>query len=68
MNPFDAADGEFLVLINHEEQRSLWPAFAEVPPGWRTAFGPAPREACLDRIRADWTDLRPLSLQEAMGS
>ncbi|MEU8802027.1 MbtH family protein [Spirillospora sp. NPDC048819] len=61
-NPFDDADGTFLVLVNDEGQHSLWPAFADVPPGWTTAFGPAPRPDCLGHITANWTDLRPRSL------
>ncbi|GAA1081472.1 MULTISPECIES: MbtH family protein [Tsukamurella] len=66
MNPFDEADGAFLVLVNHEDQRSLWPAFAEVPDGWRPVFGPAGRAECLAHVETTWTDLRPLSLQEAL--
>lgn len=40
-NPFDDADGRFFVLVNDENQHSLWPAFAEVPYGWRIVFGDA---------------------------
>jgi MbtH protein len=61
-NPFDAPDGTFLVLVNDEGQHSLWPAYADVPAGWSTATGPTGREACLDYVRANWTDLRPRSL------
>lgn len=65
-NPFDNEDGEFRVLVNHEEQYSLWPAFREVPPGW-TPVGPTgKRQECLDWIEANWTDMRPKSLREAM--
>ncbi|SDH10892.1 MbtH protein [Sinosporangium album] len=66
-NPFDDEDGSFLVLVNDEEQHSLWPAFAEVPQGWRTAFGPGSRPDALDYVERNWTDLRPLSLRKAMG-
>ena len=65
-NPFDDADGEFLVLVNDEEQHSLWPVFAEVPAGWRAVCGPAPRQDCLDYVEANWTDMRPRSLARAM--
>ncbi len=65
-NPFDDEDGEFTVLVNDEDQHSLWPAFAEVPAGWRTAFGPAGRAESLAYVEANWTDMRPRSLQEAM--
>lgn len=66
MNPFDDAAAEFLVLRNAQDQRSLWPVFAEVPAGWTTEFGPADRESCHNHITATWTDLRPLSLREAL--
>ncbi|GAA0998283.1 MbtH family protein [Nocardiopsis tropica] len=66
MNPFDDAGGEFLVLINAREQRSLWPVFADVPPGWTVDFGPDTRDACQNRIAETWTDLRPLDLRDAL--
>jgi MbtH protein len=61
-NPFDGDDGTFTVLVNAAGQHSLWPRFADVPTGWTVAFGPADRAACLDHVRANWTDLRPRSL------
>lgn len=65
-NPFDDEDGRFLVLRNEEGQHSLWPVFADVPDGWTVAHPEDSRQACLDYIEANWTDLRPLSLQRAM--
>ena len=66
-NPFENEDGEYLVLVNHEEQYSLWPAFREIPAGW-SAVGPrGKRQECLDWIEATWTDMRPKSLRDAMG-
>ncbi|MGW6333897.1 MbtH family protein [Nocardia rhamnosiphila] len=65
-NPFDDADGRFLVLVNDENQHSLWPAFAEVPHGWRIVFGDAGRPACIDYIERNWTDMRPSSVREAV--
>jgi MbtH protein len=65
-NPFDDEKAGFLVLVNDEDQHSLWPVFAEVPAGWRTVFGPQPRPACLEYVEQNWTDLRPRSLREAM--
>ncbi|MET8578223.1 MbtH family NRPS accessory protein [Streptomyces sp. NPDC005012] len=44
-SPFDG-ESPFLVLGNARGQRSLWPAWREVPPGWTPLFGPAPRPAC----------------------
>jgi MbtH protein len=64
-NPFDDADGSFLVLVNDEEQHSLWPAFAPVPAGWRQVAGPDSRQACLHYVENNWPDLRPLSLRAA---
>ncbi|BCJ73674.1 protein mbtH [Catellatospora sp. IY07-71] len=65
-NPFDDDNGTFLVLVNDENQHSLWPAFADVPAGWRTVCGPAPRQDCLDHIERQWTDMRPASLARRM--
>src|SRR5262249_11446257 len=65
-NPFENEDGEYLVLVNHEGQHSLWPSFREIPAGW-TATGPrGARQECLDWIEANWTDMRPKSLIAAM--
>ncbi|CAL9668976.1 MbtH family protein [Streptomyces sp. enrichment culture] len=64
-NPFDDADGRFLVLVNHEGQHSLWPSFAEVPGGWTVAFEENTRAACLEYVETNWTDLRPRSLAES---
>jgi len=66
-NPFDQADSDFLVLVNDEDQYSLWPSAVEVPAGWHTALGPAAREECLSHIEVNWTDLRPRSLRDASG-
>ncbi|EPH43661.1 MbtH family protein [Streptomyces aurantiacus] len=67
-NPFDDADGQFYVLVNDEEQHSLWPSFSEVPAGWRVVFGEAGRQECLDYVEQNWTDLRPKSLRDAMAA
>jgi MbtH protein len=65
-NPFDNAEGRFLVLVNDEDQHSLWPSFAEVPAGWTVVFGEDSREACLAYVGTNWTDLRPKSLRLQM--
>ncbi|SIO89916.1 MbtH family protein [Nocardiopsis sp. JB363] len=65
-NPFDDADGTFLVLVNDEEQHSLWPEFAQVPQGWTPVYGPVPRDEALEYVDIHWTDLRPLSLRESL--
>ncbi|MFC7895151.1 MbtH family protein [Streptomyces sp. NPDC057381] len=67
-NPFDDENGRFNVVVNDEEQHSLWPVFAEVPAGWRVVFGEASRAECLEYVERNWTDLRPKSLREAMAA
>ncbi|MDQ1006740.1 MbtH family protein [Streptomyces sp. NPDC002867] len=66
-NPFEDPQGRFLVLVNDEDQHSLWPSFAEVPAGWRVVFGEETREACLAYVETNWTDLRPKSLVAEQG-
>ncbi|MFD7834777.1 MbtH family protein [Streptomyces sp. NPDC059761] len=62
---FDDENAEYFVVVNEEEQYSLWPADRELPNGWR-ADGPArSRAECLDHIEAVWTDMRPKSVREA---
>jgi len=65
-NPFDNESGVFYVLVNDEEQHSLWPTAIEVPAQWRVAFGEASRADCVEYIEAHWTDMRPKSLRDAM--
>jgi MbtH protein len=65
-NPFEDPDGRYLVLVNDEDQHSLWPSFVEVPAGWQVAFGEDSRDACLAYVEANWTDLRPRSLRLRM--
>jgi MbtH protein len=62
-----SVDGDlFLVVLNDEEQFSIWPARLPLPAGW-TARGEArSRRDCLEHIEAAWTDMRPRSLREAM--
>jgi MbtH protein len=54
------------VVMNHEEQYSIWPAGRELPLGWQTAGFSGPKTACLDYIKEVWTDMRPLSLRKKM--
>jgi MbtH protein len=57
---------QFQVVVNHEEQYSIWPVGREQAPGWREEGFSGSREACLERIAAIWTDMRPLSLRRSM--
>lgn len=66
MNPFDDDSGSFYVLVNDEEQHSLWPTFADVPAGWTVVFGEGSRAACLDFIERTWTDIRPKTLRDEL--
>ncbi len=60
-------DGETaVVLVNAEDQYSLWPAGKPIPDGWVTVSGPAPRAECLAFVETHWIDLRPLTLRQAM--
>jgi MbtH protein len=55
----------FLVVLNDEEQYSLWPADREVPSGWRAEGFEGPKDDCLAHIDHVWTDMRPLSVRQA---
>ncbi|MEV6981753.1 MbtH family protein [Sphaerisporangium sp. NPDC051017] len=67
-NPFEDADGVYSVLVNGENQHSLWPEFGEIPVGWTLVHGPGPRQECLDHIETNWTDMRPKSLADREAS
>lgn len=56
----------YKVVLNHEEQYSIWPADRENPLGWTDAGKQGLKEECLDYIGEVWTDMRPLSLRKAM--
>jgi len=61
-DPFDT----YVVVVNDEEQYSIWPAVRPLPSGWYDAGFTGGRQDCLDHIEARWTDMRPRSLREAM--
>jgi MbtH protein len=54
------------VVINGEEQYSIWPADRENAKGWQDAGKSGPKAECLAYIKAVWTDMRPLSLRQQM--
>src|SRR5690242_15197896 len=56
----------YKVVVNHEEQYSIWPADRENPLGWNDAGKSGPKQECLDYIKEVWTDMRPLSLRKKM--
>ncbi len=56
----------YKVVVNHEEQYSIWPVDLENALGWQDAGKSGTKEACLSYIREVWKDMRPLSLRKAM--
>ena len=56
----------YQVVVNHEEQYSIWPDYKQIPGGWKTAGKTGPKQDCLDYIKEVWTDMRPLSLRKHM--
>jgi len=56
----------YVVVRNHEEQYSIWPANRTCPAGWTGTGFSGPRDACLAHIAEVWTDMRPRSLRSAM--
>jgi MbtH protein len=56
----------FVVVVNDEEQYSIWPVGRDVPAGWKTCEKSGSKEECLDYVEITWTDMRPLSLRKRM--
>jgi len=56
----------YKVVVNHEEQYSIWPVERENPLGWRDAGKNGSRTECLAYIQEVWTDMRPLGLRKRM--
>lgn len=67
MEPEAQADGVYVVLMNEEEQYSLWPRDLGVPAGWLTVGEAGPKAQCLEYIRKAWVDMRPRSLRQVLG-
>lgn len=58
----------YRVVVNIEEQYSIWPEYKQIPEGWRDAGKSGKKEDCLSYINEVWTDMRPLSLRKQMES
>jgi MbtH protein len=56
----------YTVVVNHEEQYSIWPDYKEIPNGWRAVGKTGLKPVCLAYINEVWTDMRPLSLRTQM--
>ncbi|WP_145555060.1 MbtH family protein [Yersinia canariae] len=61
-NPFDNEELPFFVLINEQQQYSLWPQITAIPAGWAVVHGPQSRGECVKYLEVNWTDMRPASL------
>lgn len=67
-NPDEQEDTTiYTVVMNHEEQYSIWPAERELPLGWQAVGKTGSKSECLAYIEEVWTDMRPLSLRKQMG-
>lgn len=66
MPKIDDPETRFNVVINHEEQYSIWPEGMPIPAGWQTTGFAGKKPECLEHIKEVWTDMRPLSLRKAM--
>ncbi|PWB94422.1 MULTISPECIES: MbtH family protein [Methylosinus] len=56
----------YTVVVNHEEQYSIWPEYKDIPKGWRAVGKTGLKAVCLAYVNEVWTDMRPLSLREQM--
>jgi MbtH protein len=65
-NPFEDEFAAYLVVVNAENQHSLWPVDIAVPDGWTIVHNSDTRQNCLAYVEEHWTDLRPASLVAAM--
>jgi len=61
-------DAVYKVVVNDEEQYSIWPAERDNAPGWRDAGKQGSKEECLAHVDEVWTDMRPLSLRRRMAA
>lgn len=63
---FDSEDTEFRVVVNHEEQYSIWPEYKDIPGGWKDTGISGRKPECLAYIEQVCTDMRPQSLRKFM--
>jgi uncharacterized protein YbdZ (MbtH family) len=62
----DPSEERYVVVFNHEEQYSIWPAERDLPPGWSADGFGGSKDECLAHVEEVWTDMRPLSLRRFM--
>ena len=65
---WDDENAVFTVVVNHEEQYSIWPDYKEIPDGWKAVGVSGKKAECLDYIEKTWVDMRPLSLRGQMAA
>jgi len=65
---FNDESTNFLVVINNEEQYSIWPDYKLLPGGWRKEGKSGSKQECLNHIDSTWTDMRPKSLRDFLKS
>jgi MbtH protein len=66
MSPDEQDTTVYRVVVNHEEQYSIWPDWKDIPAGWRATGPTGKKDECLAYIKDVWTDMRPLSLRKRM--
>jgi MbtH protein len=64
----EGSEALYKVVVNHEEQYSIWLADRDNPPGWNDAGKRGTKQECLAHIEEVWTDMRPRSLRENMAA
>lgn len=64
----DSQEPQYVVVVNLEEQYSVWPVGKQIPEGWRATGASGDKQECLNHIAEVWTDMRPLSLRQHMTS
>ena len=62
--PVSQSEPRYRVVVNDEEQYSIWPAYKDNAPGWRDVGVSGSRDECLAHVQAVWRDMRPRSLRE----
>jgi MbtH protein len=60
------SEPQYRVVLNDEEQHSIWPVERENPPGWRDEGFSGAKDECLEHIAEVWTDITPLSVRQAL--
>jgi MbtH protein len=66
-SPFEDDSAAYSVVVNAENQHSLWPEDIAIPAGWTVVHPSDTRQHCLEYVEEHWTDLRPASLISSMG-